>query len=129
MLDFLFAVGQFLCVVGLICGLVLTLSYRKRGAASAREERAEAVLPERPDAVSPVVQLAVLPPERAPFIKVVAIGGVAPQREGQSLAARADGAGGRHRSVRARAQAAKRESAALLMKHKKKPETDGPRAV
>ena len=128
MLDFLFAAGQFLCAVGLICGLVLTLSHRKRNAAPACEERA-AASPQPSEALRATVQLAVLPPERAPLIRVVPISGVPPPRQRQPLGTRGDGAAIRRRSVRAHSQAAKRESAALLMQSKKKPGADGPRAV
>ena len=133
MLDFLFAVGQFLCVVGLICGLILTLSNRKRYVSAPAEAATNPSLP-RPDATRATIELAVLPPHRAPFIRVVPIAGVPPQREAASPSVQVERAESqrqrpRRRSTRATAQAANWERAALLTKHRKKrPEADGPPA-
>jgi hypothetical protein len=135
MLDFLFAVGQFLCLVGLLCGFVLALrndryidsstSRPDTAASSADDSRRRqgivqlAVLPEKP-----VALIRVVPIERSPLLN-----GVNPVTPAKSVGEQRKPS--RRRSVQETIDRSPNEQrAALLMKHtRKRPGPDGPRAV
>jgi hypothetical protein len=134
MLDFLFAVGQFLCLVGLLSGLVLALRNKNYADSStARRDTATA----RPDDSGRrgTVQLAVLPETPVPLIRVVPIE-TSPLLSGANPGAPSKNAGEQRKPFRRRSmqetieRARSEQRAALLVKHtRKRPGRDGPRPV
>jgi hypothetical protein len=134
-LDFLIAVGQFLCLVGLLCGFFLALlSGRDPGSNASRPDSARenagdggrplatvrlAVLPEKP-----VALIRIVPIESSPLLNGPnALATPKNAREPRKISAR--------RAMReAINRARSEERAALLMKHARKgPGSDGPRLV
>jgi hypothetical protein len=134
-LDFLFAVGQFLCLVGLLCGYFLALlSGRYAGSSASRADsaRENAKDGERPLAT---VQLAVLPQKPVALLKIVPIDSSPLLNGPNALATPKNTREQRKPSARRAMQEAinrarSEERAALLMKHaRKRPGSDGPRVV
>ena len=135
MLDFLFAVGQFLCLVGLVSGLVLALrNNHYADTSTSRPDTATASANDR-GRVRGIVQLAVLPKKPVALIRVVPIE-TSPLLNGANPVTPAKSVGEQRRPSRRRSmqetidRARNDQRAALLMKHtKKRPGGDGPRAV
>jgi hypothetical protein len=134
-LDFLLAVGQFLCLVSLLCGLLLALlSGRYAGSSASQPDSARENADDRgrPQAT---VQLAVLPEKPVALIKIVPIES-SPLLNGPNALAKAKSAREQRKPSPRRVmqeainRARGEERAALLMKHARKPPgSDGPRVA
>ena len=134
MLDLPLAVAQFLCLVGLLCGLLALLArgHRKHSATRRNSLKENADAPEKRLAT---VQLAVLPEQPVALIKVVPLESSpllnAPNAPAASKEAREQRKPTRRRVTQEAINRARgEERAALLMKNaKKRPGSDGHRAV
>jgi hypothetical protein len=135
MLDFLFAVGQFLCLVGLLSGLVLALRNNRYVDSTKSRRNTARASAEDSGPLRGIVQLAVLPEKPVALIRVVPIE-TSPLLNGANPVTPAKSVGEQRRPSRRRSmqetidRARNDQRAALLMKHtKKRPGGDGPRAV
>jgi hypothetical protein len=135
MLDFLFAVGQVLCLVGLLCGFVFALRNNRDADTSTSPPDTATGSAEERGRPQGIVQLAVLPEKPVAVISVVPIE-TSPLLNGADRVAAAKSVGERRKPSRRRAmqeaidRARNEERAALLVKHTRKgPRPDEPPAV
>jgi hypothetical protein len=133
-LHLLFAVAQFLCLAGLLCGLLAVLLSGHRKSSASRRNSLTENADERGRPLA-TVQLAVLPEKPVALIKVVPLES-SPLLSGPNAPAAAKDAREQQKPARRRLtreainRAGNEERAALLMKHaRKRPGSDRPRVL
>ena len=135
MLDLVFAVGQFLCVLGLMAGFVLALAKWRRIHSKAQGDNSGTKLDASHNQGRPTVKLSAIPQTSQATIRVVPIENsrlLSARKAGTSAKpGRDDRKPSRRRSMsNATDRDRAGERAVLLVKHRRKrPESDGPRAV